>query len=525
MPLPRHFKIFVLLALMPVFGACQYEVPKDPTTLVWHVPAEPNSLNPLISNDAYESLINSLIYDRLIERDNTTLLLKPKMAESYTLSEDKLSITYTLRKDLKWHDGKPVTADDVVFSYKRIMDPKIDAAVARTYFSEFQEIQKLDPYTVRFISKRPYFRSFFTSGSIPILPKHLFKKGEDFNNHAIGRNPMGNGPYKFVRWTTGQEIVLERNEDYWGPKPEIKKISFRFVPDPSTSFQMLKKGELDMANVRTIQWVRQTDSKKFQEQFRKLKYFSLNYSYIGWNLRRPYFSDVRVRKAITHLINREAIQEKIYFGLTEMTTGPFFKGGLEYNQALKPYSYDLKKAKALLKSAGWIDHDRDGVRDKDGVPFQFTLSVPASSASWNLFATLLKEDLHKMGIQMEIRQSEWAAFIKSIDDRDFDACLLAWASPVESDPYQVWHSSQTEKGSNFIGYKNGEVDKIIEEARGVFDPVERGKLYQKMHAILHREQPYTFLYISPELLAINRRFQNVQLHPLGVDPLEWKLSY
>lgn len=489
--------------------------------LVVHLPAEPATLNPITATDAYASQINDYIYESLLKRDEKTLELVPVLAESWEISEDHLTYTFRLKKNIRWQDGHLFTAKDVLFSYERIQDPKVDAAPLRNYYRDIEKLDVIDDYTIRYRYRIPYFRALEFCGGIPIVPAHLFSKGEDFNQHPIGRRPLGMGPYKLLRWNTGEEIVLVPNEDYWGEKPRLKRIIFRIISDSTAALQVLKNGGLDLMSLRPIQWMKQTQNKRFEKNFRKLKYYTPSYSYIGWNLRKSLFEDRRVRQAMTMLVDREMILKEVLFGLGTIVEGPFYIKSPEYNQQIKPYPYDPKAAVNLLKSAGWEDHDRDGILDKDGVPFSFEFLISAGSKFGELLATVLQEDLKDVGIRMNIRKLEWAVFIQEIDEHRFDACTLAWSLGWESDPYQLWHSSQTDKGSNYVGFKNAEADHIIETARQEFDAEKRRRLFHRFHEIVHEEQPYTFLFTTEALVAVARRFENVQVYPLGLAPREW----
>ncbi len=497
-------------------------------TLVWHLGAEPDTLNPLVSTDAYASRIEGFVYDSLIERDNQTMEWKPKMAERWEISADRRQFTFYLRDGIDWQDGQPLRVEDILYSFQRIMDPKVDAPHLRVYYQDLSKVEKLGERVVRFTYKRPYFLALEFCGTIPIIPQHLFENGEEFNRHSQGRAPVGSGPYRFVKWETGKKILLERNENYWGRNlgkfPEVKKIDFEVVSEDTVALQILKKGELDFAGLRPIQWVRQTDSPSFQKRFAKYQFYTPGYSFIAWNMRRPYFSDARVRKAMTHLINREDILKKLNFGLGQITTGPFYIQSPDYAREVKPLPYDPVEARRLLKEAGWEDHDGDGVLDKDGVSFRFEFLIPSGRRFAERLSTLLKEDLKKVGIEMTIRKIEWALFVKNLDERSFDAVTLGWVFGVEQDPYQVWHSSQSEKGSNFVGFKNEEADRLILEAREEFDRQKRAQIYRRLHAVIDEVQPYTFLYSSPYLVALHRRFENVHVYPAGMDALEWRVA-
>ncbi len=495
--------------------------PVDGDWLIYHLNAEPATLNPVTATDAYEGTVNnSKIYETLIERNNETLELEPLLAESWEVSEDKLKYTFKIREGIKWHDGEPFTSEDIVFSYKSIMDPKVDAPQLRAYFQEIRDVKAIDDLTVEFTYARPYFLALEFCGGMPIVPKHIFDKG-DFNTNPAGRHPIGTGPYKFVRWTTGRDIVLVKNQDYWGEKPKLDKVVFKIITDNTVAFQVLKREELDVSGLTPIQWERQTNSPAFKENYDKLSYFTPNYSYIGWNSKRPFFADKTVRTALTHLVDRELILKTILYDLGAIVTNPFYINSPEYDKSIQPYPYDPKKAEELLDQAGWIDHNGDGIRDKDGVKFAFEFLIPGGSDTGEKIATILKEELDKMGIQMDIRKTEWAVFTSRLMERNFDAVTLAWSMGVESDPYQIWSSTQAESGSNFVGFKNERADELIEQARTEFDREKRKELYREFAEIVHKEQPYTFLYCRKSTVAVNKRFENVVVYPLGIDLLEW----
>lgn len=332
---------------------------------------------------------------------------------------------------------------------------------------------------------------------------------------------MGSGPYLFEKWDTGKEIVLKRNEDYWGKKPFVERINFKIITDDTVALQVFKRGELDFMSLTPIQWVRQTKTSKFRQAADKHRYYLPGYSYIGWNTRKPYFSDKRVRRAMTMLVDRESILKNIQYGFGKVVTGNFFYESADYDKSIEPWPYDQEGAAKLLDEAGWKDTDGDGIRDKDGLPFRFEFTISSGSQLAEKLSTILKEELSKVGVEMTIRPLEWALFTKTLDDRTYDAVTLGWRLPVEADPYQVWHSSQSGEGSNFVGFENEEADRIIEEARTNFDRDERMRMYRRFHGIMHDEQPYTFLFVNESLVALDKRFENVVVYPLGLDPTEW----
>ena len=496
---------------------------KDPAAVYLHLGAEPATLNPILATDAYASAINQHIYESLVDLDYDTLEPKPQLAERWEILDRGMRYRFYLKRGVRWSDGVPFTADDVVYSYNRIKDPKVACAHLKVYYIDIKSCVKINSHTVEFTYARPYYLALNFCGGMPIVPKHVFGDGTDFNTHRNNRFPVGTGPFVFEKWDTGKSITLTRNERFHGAKPRISKLVYKIVMEPSVALQMLKKGDIDAMDVRVIEWVRQTGSDKFKRRFYKLMYYQPIFSYIGWNAASPLFSDRRVRVAMTMLINRKEILDKLLFGIGKPVTGPFYVFGKSYNHEIKEYPYDPEAAKQLLREAGWIDRDHDGVLDKDGKKFSFVFTIPSASKFGERLGTIMKEDLAKIGIEMTINRFEWAVFLQKIQSRNFDATTLRWAGGFDEDPYQVWHSSQIRGGSNFVGFRNAEADRIIEQARMEFNETKRIAMYRRFHAILHREQPYTFLYTTPNLVVVSKRFDNVVVHKRGLNILEWRL--
>lgn len=508
-----------------IFCGCNFKVPKEPTTLVWHINSDPDVLNPILSTTANASVVaGGFIYETMIELDNRTLEYKPHLAESWEISSDHLQFTFRLRKDVQWSDGAVFNADDVIFSYEKIADPKVDAAVMRTSFNDVKNVEKLDDFTVRFTYAKPYFRGFLVCGGMPIVPKHIFDDGTNFNTHKANRAPVGTGPYLFKEWKTKQKIVLIENPNYWGARPKLKKIVFRIIEDSTVPFQELKKGNIDLAEIRAIQWEKSTSSNAFESKFNKAKYFLPNYSFIGWNSKRPQFIDAKVRRAMSMMVRKKEILEKLLFNNAVMIEGDQYYFGEAYDRAVQPHPFDPSVAAQLLSEAGWVDSNGDGVREKDGVKFEFEYIYPSGSQTSAQIATMLREDLKKIGVVLNPRGLEFSALTRALDERSFDAVTLAWAMPLENDPYQLWHSSQIAEGSNFVGFNNPEADKLIEAARVEFDRSKRNEYFRQLQQILHEEQPYTFMFTSATLLAYSKRFTGVEIYRLGVDTKEWGID-
>ncbi|HEY1406337.1 MAG TPA: peptide-binding protein [Spirochaetota bacterium] len=520
----RFFSVLGSCILMTLAG-CGFSSVREPGAIYIHLAAEPGTLNPIISIDSSETTINTYIQENLIRRDNDTLDFVPQLAEKWDISSDKLGYTFYLKKGILWHDGVELTADDIIYSYRVIMDPTTDDASLRIYYQDVDQIRKIDKYTVYFHFRKQYYRALEICGGMQIIPKHIFDSNGSINNHPWNRHPIGTGPYIFKEWKTGQSITLVRNEKYWGKIPEIRKIVFRIVPENKVAFKMMKKGELDYMVIRPIQWTRQTSGWKFNSEFNKIKYYTPNFSYIGWNNAREPFNDKRVRRAMTMLVNREKLGKKLFYDLTINVSGPFYINGPDYDQTIKPLPYDPDGAKKLLAEAGWKDSDGDGYLDRNGKPFSFVMTLSSGSPSADRIATILKEDLSHVGIKMEIERYEWAVFLEKITKKKFDATYLAWSLGFDSDPYQIWHSSSIDSsGSNNISYRNPKIDQLCDLIRLTYDVSKRREYYHEFHRIIAEDQPYTFMFCSPSLVTISKRFGNVKVHSAGLDLTEWTVE-
>ncbi len=474
---------------------------------------EPKRLLPLLASDSASATISGLIFNGLLKYDGD-LNLVGDLAESWEIKENGRVIIFHLKKNVKWQDGYPFTAEDVKFTYEKLIDPK----VATPYSGDFELIKKfeiLDPYTVRITYKYP-FAPALSSWTMGIIPKHLLE-GKDLNTTSFNRKPVGTGPYILESWETGRKLVLRANPNYFRGRPYIDKVIYRIIPDPATMFLELSSGNLDYMGLTPFQFKRQTNTSFFRKNFRKFRYPSLSYTYLGYNLRLPLFSDKRVRKALTYGIDRQLIVDVVLLGLGRVSNGIFPPSSWAYDPTFSPLPYDPVKAKKLLYEAGWKDTDGDGILDKDGKPFEFTIVTNQGNQQRINTAEIIQYELGKLGIKVKIRVLEWQALLRAINERNFQAVILGWALGNDPDPYDIWHSSKTGPGEfNFVGYKNPQVDKLMEEARRIFDREKRKELYHKIQRMIYEDYPYTFLYVPDVLSILHRRFRNVKLKKAGI---------
>jgi peptide/nickel transport system substrate-binding protein len=495
--------------------------------LVRCLSAEPETLNDVVEGASWATrwIVSGNIFESMIEYKPDAFEYRGRLAEKFSISDDGLEIYFKLRDDIHFSDGVPVTTDDVIFTFNTITDPNVDAAGYANYFADVDHYEKINDREIKFYMKKVYFLSLGFLGGIPVHPKHIYQysKAEQFNNRRT--NPVGTGPYVFEKWDVGSQVVLNRNENYWGEKPKIKKLVFRFITNDTAALQSLLAGDVDYLRPLPEQYSEKANDEQFRKDFYCLSYWAAGntgYFWIGWNEARPFFADRHVRLAMTELIDRQAIKEHILRNPeAQIPTGPFYIYGPQSDPNIKPWPYDPENAKRLLDEAGWIDSDGDGIRDKDGVPFKFRYMIVSGSQLHEQIGKLVKDSLARAGIDVIIDPYEWSVFTQRALDRDFDALNMAWGGNVESDPYQIWHSSQIEKGSNYVRFNNPEADGLIEQARQTLDADKRNELYHRFHRIIHEEQPYTFIYTRPEQGFLDRRFQNVIIHKLGIDEHEW----
>ncbi len=508
-----NFFVPIVIVLMLFFPACGQKVERKPNTFVESSIGDARRLNPVIANDSASGTIDDQVFNGLVKYDKDIKLIGD-LAESWKVTNHGKTITFYLRKGVKWHDGVEFTAEDCLFTYQKLIDPN----VATPYSSSYTDIKKaevLDKYTFRVTYKEP-FSPALDSWTMGMIPKHLLE-GKDINTDQFNRHPIGTGPYEFQEWVSGQKIVLNANSDYFEGRPNIDEFFYRIIPDSSTMFQELLSGGVDMMDLNPLQYLRKSETRRIRENYVKFRYPANAFTYMGYNLRNPLFEDVKVRQALSYAINRQNIIDGILLGLGKPCTGPFSYVSWAYNPNAKSYNYDPPRARRMLADAGWEDINGDGILEKDGKPFRFTIMTNQGNTERIRTAEIIQQNLRAIGIDVKIRVMEWQAFLEQIDNRSFDAIILGWSMGRDPDIYDIWHSSKTKKGEyNFIGYKNPEVDRLLVEGRRTFNMKKRKKIYYRIHEILAEEQPYAFLYVPDALPIVQKRFKGVEVAPLGI---------
>lgn len=443
-------------------------------------------------------------------------------------------ITFQMRNDVKFSDGTPMTTDDVQFTYDLILNEKIDAPRDREAMKDAVKALTVNgKYEVSFHFKKPYFESFGVAAGFQILPKHFYSK---FSPQQINEMPgllMGSGPYRMEdpqSWAPGKLLVLYRNERYWGVPPAFDRVIYREVNVDAARLTLFRNREIDYFSAQPEQYVKMIKEEELLKRTKHFEYERITggYGFIAWNQKRKgettVFADARVRRAMTMMIDRQRLFDEILLGYGIPVTGPFNRLSKQYDQSITPWPYDIAAAKALLKEVGFTEDAASGViKDKDGKPFRFKVTFPSSTGFWDRVLLMLKDSLAKAGVTMELESLEWAVFDKKLKGRDFDAICLAWGGGIESDPWQMFHSSQAKnEADNFTSYSNPKFDEYVDAARREVVEEKRMPLWKKVHRVLHEDQPYTFLYSRKSLSFIDDRIQNVERTKVGLNERdEW----
>ena len=515
------------------------ELPEDfatGDTLVLSWSSDSDTITPIVATDAYSRRIFWEVLEYLVNQDiDAPFGFAPGLARSWEVSDDGMEITFHLFENATWSDGRPVTADDVVFTWDLAFNPKIDAAHHRGYLEpNVDGYEALNKHTVRFRMKQPYFDAVKICGNqLFIIPRHVYGDyDEPTFNRDISDLVVGSGPWLLDSWSRGQQIVLVRNENYWGPKPALEKQIIRIVSNELANMQEFRAGNIDyMRRPSPQQWVQTVDASWFRERgAQAIRYYTplAGYQYLGYNLRRPYFADKRTRQALTMLLDRTAIIDTLRHGMGAPITGPFYFKADQYDASIEPWPYDPDRARRLLAEVGWRDTDGDGVLDMDldgdgtREPFEFTFRVPSGLSFYDRLQRFVQNAFKSAGIKVNLDQIEWSVFLERLNERQYDMVSLIWTGTPESDPYQIWHSTQeANRGSNHIGFNNPEADRLIEAGRRTVDYDDRMRIWHEFHALLHEEQPYTFLFAKPEQIFLHERFRNVLKHDYKLWQSEW----
>ena len=473
------------------------------STLNLSISSNPSRINPILSTDSASSEISGWIFNGLFKYDKDGNVVND-LASSY-IFKDKTTLIVTIKQNIKWHDNIDFTASDVVFTFKTINNPKIYTPTTSS-FKKVKSVKALDQYTLEIKYTEPYFKAL-EIWMVGILPKHILENEKDLMTSSFNKKPIGTGPYKLKELKISQDIILEVNKKYFDKVPNIEKISYKFVPDPTTSFYMLKQKQLDIGTLSPIQIDRQIDD-KFKDSFSIFEKQSFSYTYMGFNLKSEKFKDKKIREAINLAINRDELSNILFFGHAKVCNGPFLPGTFAFNKDVKTPIQNIKKSKQILKELGYDENNK----------FSFEVITNANNSIRVNAAEILQYQLAKAGIEMKIRVMEWQAFLNTIvHPRNFDAIILGWGLSLMPDARSIWHSSSDVTGGfNFIGYKNKKVDNLIEKGERTIDKKILSVIYKDIFKKIGDDLPYLFLYIPNSITVIHKDIKNVTPSLTGI---------
>jgi len=497
-----------------------------------HVAGDLGSTNPILISSSAEFDILGLTGFGLFSYDRT---LEPfanaETVVSWQTSADGLYDKVVMRDDLVWSDGRPITAHDIAFTYRVIMDPRVPVPAVRSGTDQMKGVHAYDDRTIVFFHKEPLATNVWNI-NFPVLPKHVYEGTwekdptlKDSPEHvALEEKPVAGGPYEILSRKRGQEIVLRRRDGWSSVQgrqvrepPFFKDVRFRIIEDPNTALLALKSGEIDEMILQPEQWTTQTVDDDYDRLNTKATAPEWVSFHFAWNIGTPFFADRRVRRAMSYAFDHDRMLEKICLGLYEPCAGNFPPGSwMAGPKKLEPYKQDLDKAEALLDEAGWTDHDNDGIRDKDIdgrlVPFEFTLLVNQQPFRIAI-CTLLKENLEQIGVIANVRPVEVTALQEMMQKKSFQACFSGWGSGTDPDSSEnIWKTGEMR---NYCGYSNPEVDRLFAEGRRELDRGRRAERYARIQEILYEDQPYTWLFWRNSFYGFSKDLRGYVFSPRG----------
>ena len=518
-------------------GSAASQGPRTGGRFVFPLPIEPASLNFVSGTDFASRQVLRLVAESLVDHD-VRLRTIPRLATSWDLSPDGRVLTFHLRSGVRFHDGAPFTSDDVKFTYERILDPSSHAVGRADSFQTVETIETPDASTVRVVYKEPYAPAL-RSWDVPILPAHLYR-GQDFATAKQNRAPVGTGPFRFVSWEPGQQIVLEANREYWGAVPSIDAFVFRIMPSSDTALQALLAGEVHFARLSPSQWAARHDDPEFRRRFQDVSYLPPFFYYIAWrgDGSNPYFADPAVRRAMTLALDREGYVRSVLKGLGRVTASPFqdmlplatsTQGrsagaapeggakGADREDRASAAPYDPQAAARLLDAAGWRLDATTGRRTRAGRPFKFTLLVFSGGEDHLQFSQVAQESLRRLGLEMTIERLDWQTLWARLKSGSFQAALSGIVPTPDPDSlYAMLHSSQIAGGQNYAAYRDAEVDAWLDAGRRTLDVAAREALYRRVEARLAEQAPYAFLFGVSAPAVLSDRFERLEPSPLGI---------
>ncbi|MDT8323344.1 MAG: ABC transporter substrate-binding protein [Bacteroidota bacterium] len=505
-----------------------------------------DNFNPVVSNSSTSSDIQGNIYpmmfDVSFDMREGKLKYGKGLVNSWEHANDGKDVILHLRTDVRWQDGMLVTPEDIKFSFSLYGDPEV-ASPRRSYlesmiftdgkFDVNKSIEIVDDSTMVFHFAKQYPLQLFHINLSPI-PEHVYRNADrkTLRSNPANERPVGAGPFKLEEWVRQQQITLSRNPKCTLPYPaKLENVIFRVISEPTTRLTELKKGTVDV-----MRPVYPDDVKDIQENNPQIKLLTLpprSYEYIGWMnidteeyhnsgkvVAHPLFGDRRVRQALTYAINRKELMEHElgpYGELAVTDFSPIFRWAIKHD--LIPYPYDPEKARQLLRSAGWSDSNGDGILDQGAKDFEFTLHYNIGNKRREYVATVVQKELKSIGIKVNLQSVEPVVLYQNIEDKRYDAFIAGFSVGLAIDPAGRW--GEISNPFNTVAFANRRIQELLKLGLHVATERDAGPFWKEAQAILHQEQPCTFLYWIKDIVGVNRRLKNTNINVLGVTDHMW----
>lgn len=531
-PLKNGFLCLAVCLLSLTSAACGgrddgSKSPEPGGELVIGLLSDPKTLNPLVASSIEAKNIIGLMYMTLLDEQGDFLSFEPRLAREWEFSSDSLVITFHLRDDVVWHDGEPVTAEDVRFTWELEKDTLV-AWSGRNLKDRIKNVEVVDANTVSFHFDARYPYQLMDANDGVILPKHVLENvpRREIRTAPVGREPVGNGPFRFVRWVSEQYIELEKNPLYFEKgRPYLARVVFRIVPDMTTLVTQLKSGEIDC--LESIPTDAVAEIKSAYPDIEIISYRSRHHNFVSWNLDAPLFGDRDTRRALAMAVNTGEMIQTLWGGLAEPSVGPMHPVLWAHDPSMTPIPFDPEGAAKILEAKGWKDQDGDGVLDKDGRPFEIEMITNQGNQLRSDIMTMVQEYLRKIGVRVHPRSFEWNTFIGRVVSGEYQSCVLGWKVGTKADLTNFWHSSSMPPGGyNISRYRNAEVDSLIDLARTTLDPDVARPVWYRCQRIIYDDQPILFLSVPHEVVGLRRGYRGVKPNAIGffVNLHEWYIS-
>lgn len=492
--------------------------PRDGGTLWLGLFASPRGrFNPLLAEDSHDGMVVGLVFDSLVA-PGPDGNWEPRLAEEVKVSPDGRSIYLRLRRDVTWHDGHPFTARDVAFTLRLLVDrrytglrsePFLSLAGARDYRAgrvrEVRGIRLLGSHELLLTLERPY-APFLAALSLPILPAHRFAgtPPDRLAAHPDSRQPVGTGPFRFVRYRPDQYVELARYDAYWQGRPHIERVVLRVV-NPDLALGQMLTGELDWITARPGDLALLPSGAPFTVVEKPAS----GYQFVGVNHRHPFLADRRVRQALMHAIDRQGIVERLLDGHGTVVNGPIPPASWAYDPTgLNPYPYDPNRAAALLAAAGFR-RGPGGWLYRDGRPFAVTLRYPSGDPVRERVAPLIQANLARVGVRVDLERMEFSTLAEAVFDRqEFDLFLLAWSLGDDPDPGPIFQPGS--RWGGVTGWQHPRSRELLSAGVAELDPAARQAIYAEWNRLLNRELPYLFLYAPHGVEVVSGRVRGLR---------------